>query len=124
MPAPSPSFIVADPPPLNPVGFPYRVDEFPADGPPSLATSCRSRPAKSNVEDTAPTAEQNGTHFAFPIAAICTSAFIEQIFAHLDKTSSDKAAKIVASAQVAWREGGRGFASRTFPVWICQDENR
>jgi hypothetical protein len=30
MPAPSPSFIVADPPPLNPATFPYRVDEFPA----------------------------------------------------------------------------------------------
>ena len=30
MPAPSPSFIVADPPPLNPTAFPYRVDEFPA----------------------------------------------------------------------------------------------
>ena len=30
MPAPSPSFIVADPPPLNPASFPYRVDEFPA----------------------------------------------------------------------------------------------
>jgi hypothetical protein len=88
-----------------------------------LPDNCQAG-ALLNIEDNAPAAEQYGSHFAFPIGGICTSPFIETIFAHLDKTTSINAAKIVASAQVAWREGGRGFASRTFPVWICQDENR